>query len=299
MSLQEITLSLVIDLIAEQFPQWAHLPIRPVEFDGWDNKTFHLGDTMSIRLPSAEGYAAQVEKEQTWLPKLAPYLSCGIPEPIAMGCPSKNYPWNWSIYKWIDGESSNTLFINDVHLLLISEDLARFLNELHKIDIIGGPLPGAHNYYRGDHPSVYDAQTRSAITELQTMIDADRAMAVWEKAINSKWNKNPVWIHGDFASGNFLIKNNRLTAVIDFGCMGVGDPACDLVIAWTFLKNESRKVFRSHLNLEADTWARARGWALWKASFELVGFKDKADPEAVKQLQIINEILVESTNEVL
>lgn len=242
---------------------------------------------MSIRLPSAEKYAVQVQKEQKWLPILAPHLSFSIPDPIAQGNPSKSYPWKWSIYRWIEGESANTLAVDDIHLQLIALQLAQFLNELHKVDVTDGPLPGPHNFYRGDHPSVYDLETRSFIEK------SDRAMIVWEKAISSKWSYKPVWIHGDISSGNILLKGNKLVAVIDFGCMGVGDPACDLVIAWTFFRNESRKIFKEYIGLDPDTWARARGWALWKASFELVALKDKTSPEAMKQLQIINEILNE------
>lgn len=260
----EITESLVTALIAEQFPQWAHLPIRPVELSGWDNRTFRLGEEMSIRLPSAEEYAPKVQIEQKWLPLLAPHLSLSIPKPLALGQPSKNYPWHWSIYQWIEGESANVLHIDDSHLALIASDLAQFLNELHKIDTRGGPLPGPHNFYRGESPVVYNAETKSAIAQLQNFIDVDAATAVWEKSISSR-NKNPVWFHGDVSAGNILIKDNQLVAVIDFGGMGVGDPAYDLVIAWTFLKNESRKIFRTHLSLDSDTWARARGWALWKA----------------------------------
>lgn len=294
----EITVSLVTDLIAEQFPQWAHLPISPVELTGWDNRTFRLGQEMSIRLPSAEIYADKVQKEQKWLPFLAPHLSLSIPKPLAMGQPSKNYPWNWSIYQWIEGKSANELVIDDVHLQLIASQLAQFLNELHKIDITNAPLPGTHNFYRGDSPLplIYDTETKSAITQLQDLIDVDTVTAVWEKAISSQWNKKPVWVHGDLSSGNILVKNNRLVAIIDFGGMCVGDPACDLVIAWTFLKNESRKVFKAEVGLDSDTWNRACGWALWKALITLAPLKDKTYPEAIKQQQIIDEILSEHKN---
>jgi aminoglycoside phosphotransferase (APT) family kinase protein len=293
MSKVEITDILVKNLIAEQFPQWSHLPIRPVALSGVDNRTFRLGNEMSIRLPSAECYAEQVQKEQTWLPILVPHLSFRIPEPLAMGYPTKNYPWHWSIYRWIEGESANALIIDDVHLQQIASDLAQFLHELHKIDIIGGPLPGPHNFWRGAHPSVYDDETRSAIENLKGLIDVDAATAVWQKAMSSRWNKNPVWIHGDFSAGNILIKENRLVAVIDFGGMAIGDPACDLVIVWTFLKNESRKIFRSYMTLDHDTWARARGWALWKALITIASLQDKTSHEATNQQRIIREILKE------
>ena len=129
---------------------------------------------------------------------------------------------------------------------------------------------------------------------LKPFIDVDAVTNVWEKAISSKWSNNPVWIHGDFSVGNILVKDDRLTAVIDFGCMGIGDPACDLVIAWTFLTRESRKIFRSHLGLDPDTWARARGWALWKSLITRAPLEDKACSEALKRQQVIDEILDES-----
>jgi len=286
-----ITLSLVTDLIAEQFPQWAHLSIKAPELSGCDNRIFRLGEEMSIRLPSAEKYAPQVQKEQKWLPILAPHLSFRIPEPLAMGQPSKNYPWNWSVYRWIEGESATPLLIDD--LQLFASGLAQFLNELHKIDPTDGPLAGAHNFYRGDSPSVYDAETRSAISQLRGFIDVNAVTSVWEKAISSKWSNNPVWIHGDFSAENILVKDGRLAAVIDFECMGVGDPACDLVSAWTFLTKESRKVFRSHLSLDPDTWARARGWALWKALVTIAPLEDKTCSEALREQHLIDEILNE------
>jgi len=289
----KITLSLATELIAEQFPQWAHLPIKPVEVSGHDNRTFRLGKEMPIRLPSAEEYAPKVQKEQKWLPILAPYLSISIPQPLAMGQPSKNYPWHWSIYRWIEGKSANILSIDSVPLQPLAPALAQFLNKLHKIDTHGGPLAGPHNFYQGGSLSVYDAETRSAIVQLQGLIDTNAVTSVWEKALCSTWDKDPVWVHGDLSAGNILVKDGQLAAVIDFGGMGIGDPACDLVIAWTLLTQKSRKTFREHLSLDPNTWARARGWALWKALITIVPLKDKSCLEAVRNQRIINEILSE------
>jgi aminoglycoside phosphotransferase (APT) family kinase protein len=289
----EISLSLVTDLIAEQFPQWTDLSIKPVPVSGIDNRMFRLGEEMLIRLPSAEEYSEQVKKEQKWLPLIASGLSFRIPEPLAMGKPSKIYPWNWSIYRWLEGESANTLQIHDLNLHAIGSSLAQFLNELHKINVNDGPLGGLHNYYRGTSPAVYDTETRMLIHQLRKLINAHAATNIWEKALQSKWSQCPVWIHGDLASGNILVKNGLLAAIIDFGCIGVGDPACDLVIAWTLLTKESRCIFKSSLSLDMETWARARGWALWKALFELGELKDKKSLKSLKQQQVIDEILSE------
>lgn len=287
-----ITLSLAKDLITEQFPQWAHLPIKPVEVGGWDNRTFHLGTEMSIRLPSAQCYAAKVQIEQKWLPILAPHLSLRIPKPLAMGKPCKDYPFNWSIYQWIEGKSANILTIDELHLERIAWQLVQFLRELHKIDPADDPLAGPHNFYRGGDLRVYDFETRQALAKLQDIINVAAATAVWEQALISQWDKSPVWVHGDLSAGNILIHDNQLTAVIDFGGMAVGDPACDLVIAWTFLKHESRKFFKTNVGLDDNTWTRARGWALWKALITLVPLIDnQTSLEFLKQKEIIADLI--------
>jgi aminoglycoside phosphotransferase (APT) family kinase protein len=289
-----ININVVRDLMREQFPTWSHLPIEPVALNGWDNTTFRLGQTMSIRLPNAQEYAAQVLKEQKWLPVLAPNISCSIPKPLALGYPSKNYPFNWSIYQWIEGESAQEFAFSNIDLEALAGGITQFLNELHTIDAHSGPLPGAHNFYRGGPLSIYDAETTLAIKKLQGFIDTDGATRIWQRAMSSQWNKNPVWIHGDLSVGNILVKNNRLAGIIDFGCMAVGDPACDLVIAWTLLKNESRKKFKSHVSLDCDTFNRARGWALWKAMVNILLLKDITCPEALMQKNLIDEIICDT-----
>lgn len=286
-----ITPFLVRQLITEQFPAFSNLSIDPVKVQGHDNRTFRLGPDMLIRMPTAESYALKVPKEQELLPKLAQHLSLPIPAPLNMGSPSKDYPYPFSIYKWMEGESANSLTIDDESLEYIAGQLAKFLNELQSIDSVEGPEPGLHNWYRGAHVSVYDAQARTQIQELETVIDSASSLRLWEQALTSKWEKRPVWIHGDFASGNILIQDNKLSAVIDFGGMGVGDPACDLVIAWTFLKGKSRDIFIREMDLDSDTWARARAWALWKATFELCQIEDKNSAGAKTQKRIIDEVI--------
>lgn len=283
----EISISIVERLVAEQFPQWAHLRIRPVDRSGWDNRTFHLGDQMTVRLPSAERYTHQVKKEQEWLPKLAAQLSITIPKPIAIGQPSGEYPWNWSIYKWIEGQNADTL--KPENMTAFAEEIANFLIELQKVDSSGGPPTGP--FKRGSSPRFYESQTREAIVALSDLIDVDGANATWEQAVVSDWSKMPVWVHGDFSSGNILVKDERLTAVIDFGSCCVGDPSCDLVIAWTLLTDSAREKFKAKLNLDRNTWARARGWALWKALITLADTEDKMSAKARTQKSLIEQVI--------
>jgi len=259
----DITAPLVAGLVARQFPHWAHLPVRPVPWNGWDNATFLLGDAMTVRLPTAERYKAAVEKEQLWLPRLAPLLPLPIPAPISEGRPDATYPFAWSINRFIPGETTARERIGD--LVAYASDLAGFLKALHRIDARVGPRAGPHNFHRGGDLAVYDAETRRCIARLGERIDGAAATACWETALASHWTETPVWVHGDIAVGNLLVAEGKLRAVIDWGTSGVGDPASDLVIAWTFFDGESRAAFRDALSLDADSWARARGWALWKA----------------------------------
>ena len=291
-----ISTSTAVDLIAEQFPEFSYLDIKAAELSGHDNRSFRLGKNMLIRLPSAEAYALKVAQEQKHLPILSKYLSSSIPTPIKLGKPSKNYPWNWSIYQWIEGTSLNIAPQKNLNLERIALDLANFINELHTINLndistMSNLLSGKHNFFRGSHPSVYDLETRSAIQSLKGFIDSDKATAIWERALESKWSKAPVWVHGDIASGNILIKEQKITAIIDFGSMGLGDPACDLVMAWTFFHNASKSTFIKHVKADNDTWSRAKGWALWKALITIAPLKDKTCLEAIKNKQIIDKIL--------
>ena len=253
--------SLVRRLLAAQFPHWAHLPIEAVRSAGTDNAIYRLGDDMAVRLPRIHWAIAQVDKEQQWLPKLAPHLPLAIPVPLGKGVSAEGYPWHWSIYQWLTGENATIERIDDLHQA--ATELAQFLAALQRIDSTGGPRPGTHNSGRGVPLVMRDADTRAAITSLGNMLDADAVTAAWDSALRATvWNGPPVWIHGDLQPGNLLVEKSQLSAVIDFGCLGVGDPACDLMIAWTLLSGASRKVFRSTLAVDDATWARGRGWAL-------------------------------------
>lgn len=256
-------------LIAAQFPRWAHLPLTRVMPGGWDNRTFRLGDDLLVRMPAAAHYVAQVEKEQTWLPRLASALPLPIPAPVAVGAPGFGYPYPWSVCAWIKGET--VAVAEGLDHGLLAEDLAEFLLALHAIDAGDGPAAGAHNFHRGGDPAIYDGQTRAAVETLGDQIDGAAALALWEAALATSWDRPPVWIHGDVAPGNLLVADGRLSAVIDFGTCGVGDPACDLAFAWTFLDDNARDTFRQALGLDDACWLRGQAWALWKALIVVAG----------------------------
>jgi aminoglycoside phosphotransferase (APT) family kinase protein len=259
-----IDISLVKLLVSTQFPQWKDLAVRPVTSSGWDNRTFHLGDQMLIRMPSSAEYEASVEKEQYWLPKLAPLLPLPIPTPLALGNPMIGYyPWKWSIYNWLEGSTVASGSVEN--LCELAAALAGFLTALQRIDSTDGPLPGQHSFYRGGSLTTYDTEVRQALIALKGKMSTAAATKIWETALKTSWKDKPVWVHGDISASNLLIQDGKLSAVIDFGQMTTGDPACDLAIAWTLFKEESREAFRSQLKLDNNTWNRGRGWALWKA----------------------------------
>ncbi|WP_375318539.1 aminoglycoside phosphotransferase family protein [Candidatus Tisiphia endosymbiont of Oplodontha viridula] len=286
--------TLVSKLIANQFPQWKDLPVQPVAVGGWDNRTFHLGKQMLVRMPSAAKYAMKVEIEQKWLPKLAPLLPLSIPEPLAMGEPGEGYPWRWSIYRWIEGDTAASSHI--ANQCDFATSLAQFLIALQRIDTTDGPLPGSHNFYRGGTLMTYDVETRQAIDILKDKIEASVAIEVWEAALATIWQGLPVWVHGDISAGNLLVQEGKLSAVIDFGGLGIGDPACDLAIAWNMFGKKSREVFRAMLLLDADTWTRGRAWSLWKALIIVAGFEGTNAVEVPQSWRVINEVLIDYKN---
>ena len=234
-----IDVSVARRLIDSQFPPWSHLPITAVEFDGWDNHTFRLGSQLKIRLPTANRYATQVDKEHRWLPVIAPQLPLPIPTPIAKGEPDDGFPYPWSVYRWLDGAIASKAPVGD--LPCFAATLGRFLNALGGVDATGGPQPGPHNFYRGGPLSTYEAETFKAIEMLGTEIPSDAAKRVWFDAMTTSWDREPVWFHGDVAAANLLVCDGRLAAVLDFDSCGVGDPACDAAIAWTFFSGATAR----------------------------------------------------------
>jgi len=276
-------------LLAEQFPEWSDLPVRPVAQPGWDNRSFRVGDELVARLPSAAAYSAQVQREHRWLPYLRPHLPLEVPQPVAVGQPGQGFPWSWSIYRWIDGDTAADL--SPISPIQFAEDLGGFLFALHRVPALGGPEPGQSNFYRGAPLTIYDRQFRQGIKLLSAQFNQAGALAVWEAALATRWTAAPVWVHGDFALGNLIVRQGRLAAVIDFGQLCVGDPACDVAIAWTYLRTDARSAFRRSLGLDPGTWQRGRAWALWKAVIVAAGLTRTNAIEGRWSQQTILEIM--------
>ena len=246
---------LVRRLLVAQFPEWADLPVVRIESAGTDNALYRIGDELIARLPRI-GWAVGAGEKDRWLPRLAPYLPLEIPVPVAQGEPGEGYPHEWLIHRWVDGEIATPDRLDD--LSSAAREFAAFITALHAIDPTDAPAG-----FRGGPLPKRDEAVREAIDALRGELDEGAATAVWNEALGaSPWDRPSVWVHGDLYDGNLLARDGRLCAVIDWGGAGVGDPACDLIVAWSLFSGESRDVFRADLDVDDATWARGRGWAL-------------------------------------
>lgn len=250
--------TIVRRLIANQFPQWADLPVTKVRSNGTDNAIYRLGNDMVVRLPRRVGAAETVDTEIQWLPRLAPLLPLAIPVPLGRGVPDQGFPYTWSVCRWLDGE--NLVDRPDVDLRDTAVRLGRFVAALNRIETTGGPPS-----FRGGPVSTLENRVRTEIRALGAdgSVDADLASAVWKSALTAPvWEGHPRWVHADLYPVNLLARGGRLAAVIDFGGLGVGDPAIDMLPAWALLTTQARDLFRAEVNVDDATWARGRGWAL-------------------------------------
>ncbi|MFI7614710.1 aminoglycoside phosphotransferase family protein [Nonomuraea terrae] len=280
-----IETGLVRRLLAAQFPRWADLPIEPCPSPGTVNAVFRLGDDLSVRLPRVEWGVADVGKEQSWLARLAPLLPVPIPEVLGAGTPGEGFPWPWSVCRWIDGENPEEGQVADPEGL--AADLAAFVAAFRRID-----LPDAPPAYRGGPPANLDAGTRKAIGELDGLIDTAAATEAWESALRAPgWDGPPVWVHADLMPGNLLVAGGRLTGVIDFATAGVGDPACDLIVAWNLLPPRGREVFRTALGADDAMWERGRGRALSIALIALPYYQETNPAFAANARHVIDAVL--------
>jgi len=274
----ETSVGLVRRLLERQFPHWAHLPIEPVSSYGTDHDIYRLGDHLAARLPRIGWATRQAAKEAEWLPKLAPHVPLALPVPLAMGEPAHGYPFGWSVVEWLPGDDAN----DTIHDLVgAAVELAAFVRALRRVDTTGAhPRPPRA---RGAPLAELDEQVRRSIARLGERIDGDAAARSWDESIAaSAWDGDEVWVHGDLLPGNLLVVDGRLSAVIDFGGLNVGDPACDLQPAWNLFVGESRTRFRAELEVDDASWPRGRGWALYQAVSALAYYWDTS-PGMIRQ----------------
>lgn len=272
--------STVEGLIATQFPDWAEEKLEPFTSSGTDNIMYRLGEDKVIRLPRIPSAALQLPKQYTWLPQLAPQLPLRIPRVLALGEPNADYPFHWLVSDWLEG--------NDAHqkppcdMVSSARQLAAFITALQRCPTVlpnhphtPAPRPDKHNFSRGVALAKRDGMTRVCLEVLHEEIDVPLAYALWDAALAVPvWTAAPVWIHGDLKADNLLVHNGELSAVIDFGGMAVGDPACDMLAAWHIFEAEARQVFRASLEVDDATWLRGMGWALSVAAVALPYYKD-------------------------
>jgi aminoglycoside phosphotransferase (APT) family kinase protein len=283
---------LVRRLLAEQCPRWSGLAVERVCSSGTVHAIYRLGSDMVVRLPRVGQGAVSLEKELLWLPRLGPRLPLAVPTPLAAGAPAGGYPWPWAVYRWIEGEPATLDRLADCGEAAAA--LAAFVSALHSLDPVGGPPPGDHNGRRGVPLMERDAATRQAIAALRGIVDTTAVIAAWDAALTAApWSGPAVWVHGDLLETNLLARDGRLSAVIDFGCLGVGDPACDVMAAWTYLPAHARAAFRAGLAVDDATWHRARGWALSFALIALPYYKDTNPPFADLARRTIANVLAD------
>ncbi|MFJ6573844.1 aminoglycoside phosphotransferase family protein [Streptomyces sp. NPDC091292] len=305
-----IDVPLVRGLLTAQFPQWAHLPLTRFPSSGTVNAVYRLGDDLTVRLPRIPGGVEDIEKEQRWLPRLAPLLPVAVPAVLGKGVPGEGYPWPWSVHRWLDGDHPDATRLaptestaddpgdpaNSADLAdstdpaaQLALDLAEFITALHRIDPTDAPPA-----YRAAPLATVDDGARAAIRDLRGDIDTGAATAAWDAALEAPdWSGPPVWLHSDLMPGNLLLSRGRLSAVIDFGTVGVGDPACDLIVAWNPLPARVRNGFRAAVVLDDATWARGRGWALCMALIQLPYYRETNPVIAGHARHVIREVLTD------
>ena len=283
----EIDAPLVRRLIARQFPEWADLPLERLESAGTENAMFRLGCDLVVRLPRHPGAVESIAHEQRWLSLLGPRLPVAVPEPLGRGGADEGFRWPWSVYGWLDGRNPAVDALEAPETL--AKELAGFIRALRRVDAANSP-----SHYRAVPLTARDSATRAALARLTDEVDTEAVATLWEEAMRVPEHAGPpVWAHADLSPGNMLVSEGRLSAVIDFGCTGVGDPAVDLIVAWNLLPADVRDTFREAVGADDAEWARGRGWALSISLIQLPYYRETNPVLAANSRHVIREILAE------
>lgn len=286
----DIDTPLVRGLVAAQFPQWATLPLAPVDSSGMVNAIYRLGSDLSVRLPLRPAITDEVLREQAKLAALAPFLPVAIPAVEAIGSPTDAFPGWWSVHRWLTGTHPSRDALADPRRL--ATDLAAFVGALRRIDLLDRP-PAYPGERRTRAPMVsMDSSTRRAIDELDGLIDTRAVLASWEESLAAPYDGREVWVHSDLKPSNMLVSaEGRLTAVLDFETCGIGDPACDLFVVWNLLPADVRDEFRTALEVDDATWLRGRGRVLSEALIHKRYNRDTNPAIANYAQPVIREVL--------
>ncbi|WP_456821062.1 aminoglycoside phosphotransferase family protein [Cellulomonas sp. URHB0016] len=282
----DLPTDLVRHLVADQMPWWAGLPVSRVASSGTDNAMFRLGDDLAVRMPRIHWAQGGVDHEARWLPVVGPLLPVAVPRPLALGRPAAGYPWTWSVLTWVPGTNPVLGRLGDP--VRLAHELAVLVQALRAVDVDGGVPKGGFLVDR-------DEQVRRDVAALVDDIDARAVTAIWDDALaGAEWTGNRTWVHGDVAPGNLLLVDDRLTGLIDFAGVGVGDPALDLRVAWNLLPPPARAVLRVDLEVDEVTWARARAHALAQALGQLPYYRDTNPVLAANARHVIREVTAEA-----
>jgi aminoglycoside phosphotransferase (APT) family kinase protein len=287
----EVDRALVLRLLTTQFPTLADRPLTRIEAWGTDHAIFRLGDDLSVRVPKIGWAAKQGEKEHRWLPALAPHLPIEVPAPLVLGEPAEGYPYRWYISPWLDGE--NPKLDGSVDLVQLAVDLAAFVLALQRIDATGAPGPRVAQ--RGGPLDPADAFTRDRAEQMRDETDVDALLAVWDAGVRaSAWDGPGVWVHGDLADGNLLVRAGRLSGAIDWGGLIAGDPAVELIPAWSLFDADSRAVYRDALGfVDEAMWLRGRAWAASAAIQALPYYRDTNPVIVARSWRAVREVLAD------
>lgn len=281
----EINIEIIKTLIEEQFPQYKNLPINEFDTTGTVNSIFKLGNNYYIRLPLTEMYKDSILTEYKILPYLSKKLTIEIPHPIHLGIPNNLYPFHWGIYNWIDGDCYDDNKITNFQEII--SGLANFIKELHSVELFEG-APKA-----GRKPLLdLNIMTMDALNNSKDEIDCKKAIKIWDSLLNTPvWDNKSVWIHADLLKSNVLIKDNHISGIIDFGSAGIGDPAFDIIPAWSLFSFENRTIFRDKLKVNDIIWNRACAYALHQAAIGIPYYRNTNESFVKQSVYTINEII--------
>ncbi|MFE9424666.1 aminoglycoside phosphotransferase family protein [Kitasatospora sp. NPDC006697] len=255
--------SAVRSLLLEQRPDWARLPLARAGA-GTENTMYRLGDDLLLRLPRTPSAAGDLAKERPWLPRLAPRLPFRVPEPVHEGGPGAAYPLPWAAYRWIEGAEPGPGSVDDWPAF--GTDLAAFVGALHAVPLLGAVRAGGLSWYRGGSLRDCAEWVGKAFDGCAALdgldLDTGKLRALWESALAlPEPSGRQVWLHGDLKPTNLLVREGRLHAVIDFGSLSVGHPDAEHAAVWD-LPAPAREAYWAALDLDGQTWLRARAWAI-------------------------------------